>query len=393
MSLLIRKTDLPMAGASFHTPVDESSKARRLGNRENLGMAFAVGKGRGSLSGGGDPEARKIIDHVKKDAWNRSNNLLFWLSNISTSSLVSYLDSKDEKDREAAMFLLGIRYRYAPLEILPYLINALEDDKSESVRITAANALSNLYLEGEREDERIEGSKQAKEKAELVLVEALNDKSASVRIAAIRSLGKIGFGKKTESALIEAFGDKERNVRLSAAAEIAMKGKAIVPGLIKLLGNSDKNVREAAVSALESMGEEVEPAKNKLGEALIDKKLPLSTRLKAANVLAKIGEPAMPILIEALVNSDKENKGQVEYALLGTGKPGVRALVELLRGEDKRIQQLAKGTLEKLADYLRQSGGAGSAILSLELNSFKNDRNNLVREVVRGILQKSGMLS
>jgi HEAT repeat protein len=146
------------------------------------------------------------------------------------------------------------------------------------------------------------------------LIEALRDKdSSSVRISAVWALAQIK-DPAVVPALIEALRDEDSDVRMVAARALKeIKDPAAVPGLIEAL-REDSNVRMVAAKAL---GEIKDPAAVPfLIEALRDKDSS-SVRISAVWALGEIKDPAAePVLTEAL-RDDHSNVREAAAAALG----------------------------------------------------------------------------
>lgn len=130
----------------------------------------------------------------------------------------------------------------------------------------------------------------------------------------------------------------------------------------------DKNVQEKVRSiAAERLGDlKAIDALDPLKQALQDPEY--GTRLSASSALGKIGEPALPILIEALTQDDPWG---IVFALgkIGPGaKSAAPSLIKLIKHEDWRIRLEVIQTLEAI--------GA----VSWEIKSLLTDRDKLVRD-------------
>jgi len=133
----------------------------------------------------------------------------------------------------------------------------------------------------------------------------------------------------------------------NAAAENLSASKANpkeIASLIEKLKTNDEMELDAAINKLRKIGEPALPA---LMEALQDKNL--QVRRSAADVLRQIGRPAIPALAKALKNSDANVRRSAAYAL---GKMGAEAktalpqLVPLLNDSDAKVRSNAAFALE-----------------------------------------------
>src|SRR5712692_9370746 len=84
-----------------------------------------------------------------------------------------------------------------------------------------------------------------------LLLAALKDDDADVRIVAAQHLGKEGWrGAERAAALVEALGDRHPGVRREAAESLCSIGAAAGPALCEALKDSDPRVRAGAALAL-----------------------------------------------------------------------------------------------------------------------------------------------
>ncbi len=73
-----------------------------------------------------------------------------------------------------------------------------------------------------------------------------------------------------------------------------------------------------------------------------------SAQLRAAWELIKIGEYAVPALIEALSDDQQSVWRLASAALVKIGEPAVNPLIELLGSENEQVRLLAAGALHKM---------------------------------------------
>lgn len=172
----------------------------------------------------------------------------------------------------------------------PALIDALQRDVDDGVRRNAASALGRMKALAAVEP----------------LIRALkSDRSEHVRAAAAWTLGNIS-DRRALPALIGALNDpacddKTKLACVPAFAALALgrlKDRSAVSALITALSHHHRYVREAVAEALGEIADpEATPA---LIEALREPTVNQSVREALATALVKIGEPALPALIEAL---------------------------------------------------------------------------------------------
>jgi HEAT repeat protein len=198
------------------------------------------------------------------------------------------------------------------------------------------------------------------------LVAALKSKDAAARRKAANALGLAGADARAAvPALVEALKDHDPQVRGTAARALSAIGPAAVPALLKVAESSpDRPARSLAYLALG----EVRPIETEASRALVaalkdpDKEVraaaafalvglgaeavpPLRQALKArdpsaALALGRIAPPAVnaavPDLIAAMSDDDKELRVAAHHAVVKVGAPAVPALAAGLARADLR---------------------------------------------------------
>ena len=216
------------------------------------------------------------------------------------------------------------------------LMEALEHEDA-NVRHSAAFALG-----------RIEEAQETE--AGEALKELLTDANEQVRAAAARSLGLLGV---TEAVplLVERLHDAPA-VRANASSALAMFGDEAIPPLAEALQDEDPAVRAAAAEALgaSKSAEAVAP----LIDALSDEEE--SVRLPVARGLARLGDLAVPILVERLPNAESGLQIAIS-AILGqiANQDAVPALYPLLGQENETVRLTAAAALQNLWIESRES--------------------------------------
>jgi HEAT repeat protein len=198
------------------------------------------------------------------------------------------------------------------------------------------------------------------------LIRQLRHRLAATRLAAVRSLAKLGAGAgETTHALSPSLNDDDDGVREAAARAIGQLGPEAVHAMARMLGNKDKYVRRHAVwglgrigpkavaalvdlcralkdadprtatgaaQAIGEMGEAGAPAVADLAEAMRGTNVVLC-RL-AAKALSMIGPPALPTLLAHLGHHDPFVKGEAAMAVGWMGPvaaASVGSLADILR--------------------------------------------------------------
>ena len=118
--------------------------------------------------------------------------------------------------------------------------------------------------------------------------------------------------------------------------------------MIKSLADPDEEVSHQAVMILGTMGPEAAPAIPPL--LAFQRPSDAYGRQAVAQVLAAIGKPAVPSLLEVLQKEDDPSlRAAAAYALGGLGRPieptAIPALIAALRDKDERVRSAAAFTL------------------------------------------------
>jgi len=150
----------------------------------------------------------------------------------------------------------------------------------------------------------------------------------------------LGYIPSVQSArvLVRSLRSSSAGVREASAKSLAMLGQTndlrreVVRELIRALGDENSDVADVAETALIEIGRATMP---ELTIALNDQRLEKTPRSRVAKTLGRLGdEHAMPILLDALLNSPPEElEGYVE-AMAGVGPAAVPTLIAALAGKD-----------------------------------------------------------
>jgi HEAT repeat protein len=136
------------------------------------------------------------------------------------------------------------------------------------------------------------------------LVQDLNSAQVETRVQALRELDDLGpKAAEAAPAVIIQLDHSSSQVRTYAAHVLASIGPAAQPGvaaLIRAVVDPDPVVRREAVRALVAVGAEVHLAVPVLGRAMDD--TDPAVRARALEGLSRLGEAAVPDLIEAVKN-------------------------------------------------------------------------------------------
>jgi HEAT repeat protein len=302
--------------------------------------------------------------------------------------------------RRAAVIALGI-LGPKQLDVVPALANTV-NDAEELVRLTAIQTLS-----GMGQDAR--GAVTALAKV------ANQDKSAQVREAACKALGKLGtVAQGAGPSLLKGLEDADPRTRAASAAALAdikAEPAAAVPALAKSLDDKERLVRLSSATALGRLDASAKSAP-RLASVLRQDADPEVRRL-AAQALLQFGPGVAPVcdaILESLAREKSPEIRQVVLAILGlldkeakrTGPAFALALkdedarcrVMAVRGlgrQSSRFEPAIAALIECLKDdaievrlaatqELAQSGALPAKILPALKATAKSDPRSVVRE-------------
>ncbi len=238
---------------------------------------------------------------------------------IAVEPLSRRLQDKRADIRQEAALALG---RIGTADAIELLLGAV-DGRDPETRRAAASALGTAGTE----------------RAIDALVHLCTDVDETVQLAAVSALGAVG-GLKAALGLQPALESGKRTVR--EAAQETLKTMPLQPQtgeerawLAVIAGNFEAALREGTaaraplVQALRSQAEK--------------------TRLRAAQALAKLAEPATaPELVRALQDNDPTVRDAAGEALVAIGAPAAEALLEGLRSPDPALQKRAAGAIGRI---------------------------------------------
>lgn len=161
------------------------------------------------------------------------------------------------------------------------------------------------------------------------LAAALAAKETQARILAANILGRLGAqAVPAVPALARAVGDPEHHVAVAAIRALAALGASAAPAAPALLGLLDHRNAELRRLAEEALG--------KIGAPATVEFIPYHLRLGNIDTVAKIGAPAVPLLLRTIADDEPEARRGAADAL-GAMRPraiaAIRPLIELLRQE------------------------------------------------------------
>lgn len=211
----------------------------------------------------------------------------------------------------------------------PTLMNVLKTDADESVRRAAADTLGGF------------GSDAVPELIEVV--KEGNEQSQELAFHALALVGTPAVGP-----LVEALRESSQEKRTPLAKALGAIGAPAVPALRKAIKDSAFLVRMGACEALGCVGPKAVEAVPDLIDALRDDYT--NVQRQAGRALEKIGQPAVPALVDAVRFSPKMRPRAV--MILGqigpAAKEAVPALTDALKDEDQQVRLEAEKALAKI---------------------------------------------
>ncbi|HIA69512.1 TPA: HEAT repeat domain-containing protein [Candidatus Poribacteria bacterium] len=257
-------------------------------------------------------------------------------------------------------FFAGIKHRYLALKFL------LVCHLTLSICLTAATQQDDsqikLFMSQLSDEDTAVRSKAAKKlgtfghKAQVavpLLIDSLNDESRYVRRNAAFALGRISENAgESVPALITALGDGDWTVRLNATSALGSIGenaKAAVPFLIDTIDDVNWEVSVNAVKSLGQIGSATSIAVSALSKALKSENEMICSN--AAMALSEIGKAAIPVLIDALSDTNKTVRRTAAFSLGRIGKlpkEAVHVLKVTLNDNDISVRVSAAAALARI---------------------------------------------
>lgn len=193
------------------------------------------------------------------------------------------------------------------------------------------------------------------------LLALFSDESAELRAAAVHAV-LVGIpdppddDAEVQKAARTGLGDSSLQVRVFAAAILAAYAAPaadVLPVLCAGVESEDVSVNAAACTALGRLGPAATPAIPVLRDWVLKEKMGPKAAMDA---LVKLGEPAIPALIELLDRGDNTDKWQAAIALGDMGEPARIALPALRKLSIQRTtlaSAAAKKAIRKLGGDIR----------------------------------------
>jgi HEAT repeat protein len=265
---------------------------------------------------------------------------------VIVDSLISRCENKNYANYDEYATVISILGDISNKRATQFILVALKD-KNADVRKKSAEALGKIG------GTAVEPLEKMGEPTVESLIHALKDEIDDVRFEAAEALGKIRDERAVEPLIQALKVEGESCGILKKAAEALGKiGEPAVESLIQALRDDDITVRYLAARTLGEIKDE--RAVEVLIPALKDEGSIIGNhisyvRVKAAEALGKIGEPAVELLIQAL-NDDDNNVRYLAAWALGEirDKRAVESLNQLLNDSDANVRETAKESMKKI---------------------------------------------
>jgi HEAT repeat protein len=214
---------------------------------------------------------------------------------------------------------------------VPALVTALGDEANTNVRAWAAQTLGRIRAVA----------------AEAPLLQRLRDRSEAVRMSAAEALGNLALRSSVDELMYVALHDPVAPVRAEAARALGRLGDpAALDSLFALLADPDYWTRMRVIGAIEL----IRPQDTSRLEALLHDPSP-EVRNRAAVALDRVG--VLAARVEDLASPDRIRRDRATRLLLDVGRAGLlQSLMAYLEHDDLRIRsRMAEllGSLDNLA--------------------------------------------
>ncbi len=281
-----------------------------------------------------------------------------WEKQHQVEKLAAALADPNDEVRKAAVISLGKLKAESAVEALTVRLN----DPNESIQLATINALAGIgspaagtslaeaLVRGNTEVRiRAINALETLKPAEAIdsLAKALNDANEEVQHAATEALSAIG-SPGTVPPLISALKLKRAETRIVAVKALAtLKEASALGALIETLNDGHESVQLATCNAIGSLRDEAgfQPLAYKLTDQTS------STLVKTACIRALVkidATQASKVFMETLTNSNSEICQAASAALLKIGDPAIPSIIEGLSHREKIVRNTSVDLLEKL---------------------------------------------
>jgi len=326
----------------------------------------------------GEPAIATLDEALKKNSPAGRRVIVVLLSRFGSPAVPSLVRTlqKDENPfvRVAAARALAEIHPVAS-SVVFVLINSLKDP-DDNVRPAAVNALGQLgadakaaigpliavshrdaeVLTRQRSLQALESIGHGSKESLPGLVDNLKANEADIRRESVIALGEADVPVDGSIALLAlALKDTEVTVRLSAvqaATALAKKDARGIPLLQSAAADTQKEIRSAALSGLGEAASAPETAASVLEDAL--KNTDPAVRNECIQALAKLGPPAVTILLKETADSYTVLADNAEKAILRMGPDALPALEKAAASTDPNLQKMAPALIKKIENSERR---------------------------------------
>jgi HEAT repeat protein len=215
----------------------------------------------------------------------------------------------------------------------------------------------------------------------------LRHKDARVRFCAAETLGFMGAAAAAAADdLVKRLSDDNADVRYKAVfalGRLGVRNEPVLTGLINALSDKDESVRDTVLEVLDkidTLPKETVPALARL----LAKDASQDTRSKVLPILAKTGDPAVPIFRDMLKNIKPNSADPAlygDYLILiesadKLGPPQLKALLPELSALLAKAIQASQGLEPQLVSLFKKCGPDGARSMAETLKSVQKTHNN-----------------
>jgi HEAT repeat protein len=243
------------------------------------------------------------------------------------AALVTAAQTEDRRARREALFALGsIGTPLTPEQVAS--VAALMKHEDPATREAAAAVAGRLRLRGAAD----------------ALIDAINDRDARVKTAAMRAIGQLGDERAVQGLNDQLAYHKRGDLALAAFEGLAGIGHgSSVQTFEVALGDREAAARRLAAEGLGRSGHAASAAPL---EAALGKENDAFAQLAMAFALSRLGQPLQHRLVQAL--RVPRTAPQAFAYLVELAPDSRRTLEPLLRDPDERLRALAGRALERI---------------------------------------------
>ncbi|WP_397569574.1 HEAT repeat domain-containing protein [Schlesneria sp. T3-172] len=292
-------------------------------------------------------------------------------ASASVASLLPLLEEEDPGVRYEAIIALG-RIHSESEQVVPALTRQLED-RNPVIHHAAINALRDFESDAES--------------ALPKLRTFMKDKSPLIRLSAARAVAEISKRGSSEidearSVLVESLQSPHPQIAGNAISGLVILSVSALPEIVALLDSKDVQTVCNACSALAAIGPSDPKTIGKLAE--LAKSDNAAVRWHAVTAIGEGGQEsqsALPVLIGTLKDEDANVRFSAQQALYRLGEAAVPALIDAL--DDEETQLVATSILGGM-------GPAASSAAGRLANLVESPNHSVRREAVFALASIGG---